>query len=220
MNIHRNLGTNELILYKNKLKLTKIQKEILIGTLLGDSSMSLRNNKPHYSVKFEQGESHKNYLTHLFEKFEAYCGSSPSERYIDKAKTRKSFWFRTYSHDHFKYYYHLFYKLDRTSLKVTSKKFVPRFIKKLLTARVVAYWFMDDGTYNVTDNVKYFLFSTQGFEKTDVQRLCNALKDNFKIQANVHKDGNNWRIYIKKESSECFINLIRPFIHPDFFYKI
>jgi len=66
-----------------------MKKDVIIGTLLGDSSMSIRSGKPHYSIKFEQGEMHKEYIFHLYEIFKAYVGSPPTYRYIDKAQTRK-----------------------------------------------------------------------------------------------------------------------------------
>ena len=94
----RSFTRKQLIDYKNKLELTSEQKEVLIGTLLGDSSMSIRSDKPHYSVKFEQGEAHKDYVDHLYQIFEPYTGSPPSMRFIDSKKTRRAYWFRTYRH--------------------------------------------------------------------------------------------------------------------------
>lgn len=111
MNIQRRkkLSHKDLAIYKQTLKLTDQQKEIIVGTLLGDSSISVRKGVPHYSIKFEQGEMHRGYVEHLYQVFEPYCGSSPSERFIDKNKTRKAVWFRTYSHIDIKFYFDLFY---------------------------------------------------------------------------------------------------------------
>jgi hypothetical protein len=148
--------------YKKSLVLTDFQKDVIIGTLLGDSSMSIRSGKPHYSIKFEQGEMHKEYIFHLYEIFKAYVGSPPTYRYIDKAQTRKAWWFRTYRHEHFAFYYHLFYHTTQNGKKI---KIVPENIKEFLTPVAVAYWFMDDGTFTHKRNAKeiYYLFSTHGF---------------------------------------------------------
>lgn len=259
----RSLTKKQLIDYKDKLELTSEQKEVLIGTLLGDSSMSIRSGKPHYSVKFEQGESHKDYVDHLYQIFEPYTGSPPSMRFIDSKKTRRAYGFRTYQHKHFMYYFHLFYVIspnrepniygENTSPKFNKIKIVPKNIHKYLTPRVLAYWFMDDGTFHRSPHIygakqKNYLFSTQGFQKYEVKRLCDALRYKFNIRANVvgpwfsegkprssrktstpshrressfpSRDKKNWRIYILKESSSTFLDLIRPYIHQSFLYKI
>jgi hypothetical protein len=234
----RDFTRKQLIEYKNTLKLTSEQKDILIGTLLGDASMSIRSDKPHYSVKFEQGESHKDYIDHLYQIFLPYTGSPPSMRFIDSKKTRRAYWFRTYKHKHFMYYFHLFYvitpnheNVENTSPKYHKVKIVPKNIHKYLTPRALAYWFMDDGTFYSTSRPrvskkhggsgkKNYVFSTQGFQKHEVKRLCDALRYKFNIRANVHRDKKNWRIYILKESSTTFVDLIRPYIHQSFLYKI
>lgn len=232
----RHLAGKALEDYKKTLKLTDLQKDVLVGTLLGDASMSLRNGKPHYSIKFEQGEEHAAYVEHLYEIFEPFTGSLPAWRFIDTLKTRRALWFRTYRHNSFIFYWNYFYgqtlpeknQIDEVPLlnsKIKKKKNIPKDIHKFLTARALAYWFMDDGTYN-TDNrrfrqsVKYYLLSTQGFQKHENIILCEALQTNFNIAAEVHKDRDKWRIYIRRESSETLRNLIEPYVIESFKYKL
>jgi hypothetical protein len=213
MNIHlkRNLSPKDLINYKKTLQLTQVQKEILKGTLLGDASMSLRNGKPHLSVKFEQGEKNKDYVEHLFQEFEPYCGSSPSERWIDRAQTRKAIWFRTYSHTDFQYFYNFFYDYDPNTKQ--SKKIVPKSIKKHLTPRVLAYWYMDDG--HKTDYACEL--NTQGFRLHEVQLLAKSLTDRYNLKTSVQGD---LKLRIWAESTPAFFDLIRPYIHKYFLYKL
>lgn len=221
----RNLHGLALERYKQTLKLTDQQREVLIGTLLGDASMSLRNGKPHYSVKFEQKVDKQSYIDHLYEIFEPFVGGPPRPRYFistialpdQKLEPKiKSYWFRTYEHNSLIFYYNYFYKI-KNGKKV---KIVPKTIHKFLTARALSYWFMDDGTFNWNCNKKSYLFSTQGFEKFECKRLCDALKLNFNICAAVHKDKDKWRIYILAESSELFKHIIQPYMHSDFYYKL
>jgi hypothetical protein len=214
-----NLRGRKLEFYKKSLVLTDFQKDVIIGTLLGDSSMSIRSGRPHYSIKFEQGAMHEEYIHHLYEIFKAYVGTPPTDRWIDEAKTRKAWWFRTYRHEHFKFYYHLFYQTTQDGKKV---KRVPENIKDFLTPVAVAYWFMDDGTYTLNENKTeiYYWFSTEGFTKDEVQILCDALRDKFSIRANPSKDKQFWRIYVLAESSIVLKNLILPHIHQSFLYKL
>lgn len=224
MSTKRNLRGLALERYKQTLKLNDQQREVLIGTLLGDASMSLRKGKPHYSVKFEQKAARQAYINHLYEIFEPFVGASPLPRYIasdtnisgeNLEPKIKSYWFRTYEHKSLIFYYNYFYKI-KNGKKV---KIVPKTIHKFLTPRALAYWFMDDGTFNVNRNKKNYLLNTHGFEKFECERLCEALKLNFNIIASVHKDKDKWRISILAESSDLFKDLIKPYLHSDFYYK-
>ena len=87
--------------------------------------------------------------------------------------------FRTFGHSEFKFYYDLFYPAHCYRGR---KKRVPESISELLTARALAYWFMDDGSYkfNKSKNGKrYYVFNTQSFILEDQSRLVQALIHNF-----------------------------------------
>lgn len=229
----KSLTRKELKEYKENLRLNEIQKEVIIGTLLGDASMSLGNNKPVYAIKFEQSIKNKSYIEHLFQIFEPFCLSLPVIRLINKQEVnnpREAIYFKTIRHSSFIYYFNLFYKVQqqidpKTGLiSLTKKKRVPKNIHQLLTTRALAYWFMDDGTYhNQKGNFevsKTYLFSTQSFEKHECLTLIKALKRNFDLKGELHKDKNYWRIYILKESCGHLKQIIEPYIHTDFKYKL
>ena len=205
------LRGKQLEIYKLSLKLTDVQREVIIGTLLGDASMSLRNGKPCYSIKFEQGEANADYVNHLYELFEPFTGTPPAWRWIDKNRTRRARWFRTYRHDSLIFYWNLFYVLD--GRKIVSKK-----IAKFITPRVLAYWFMDDG--NQTSDSKTYCLNTQGFSKHESEMLCEILKEKFKITASVNKDKDSWRIYVWRESAETFRALVEPYVLSCFDYRL
>lgn len=220
----RNLCGKALSDYKKTLVLNDLQKDIIIGTLLGDSTMGLRKGAPLYSLKFEQSVKNQGYIFHLAEIFENFCGSPPARRWIDKKKTREAVWFRTYRHNSFAFFFNLFYVIqeDPVTGQPFCRKIVPLNISKFLNARVLAYWFMDDGTFHKhsQSGAKQYYFSTQGFQKSECQLLCDALRTRFNIQTNVHKDGKYWRIYIRAQRNDLFLDLISPYIVQDFLYKI
>jgi hypothetical protein len=64
--IKRNLLGEALIVYKKNLKFNKLQKQVLIGTLLGDASISKQYGKSSYNIKFEQKYDNKAYIDHLY----------------------------------------------------------------------------------------------------------------------------------------------------------
>lgn len=222
MNEKRNLRGKALENYKKSLTLNHTQKDIIIGTLLGDSTMGLRNGQPFYGLKFEQSVRREKYINHLANEFDNFCGSPPQKRWIDKLKTRESIWFRTYRHDAFRFYFNLFYIIENHPItgKPFSRKIVPSNISKFFTPRAVAYWFMDDGTYHLYQGKKAYYFSTQGFTKQECIILSNALLTNFNISSNVHKDKDKFRISIRVSSNQTFRNLITPYLHSDFLYKL
>lgn len=210
--------------YKKTLVLNDTQRDIIVGSLLGDGTMGLREGKPLYSIKFEQSVKHEQYIYHLAEEFKGFWGSGPSKRWIDRNKTREAIWFRTYRHDAFIFYFNLFYTIHENpeTKKRISKKIVPSNIAKFLNPRVLAYWFMEDGTCHrkKSPESKQYYFSTQGFEKTECELLCKALHSSLNIQSSVHKDGKTWKISIRQQSVEHFCELISPYIVEDFKYKL
>lgn len=214
----------DLEVYKKTLSLTDEQKDVIVGTLLGDSTMGLRQQKKLYSIKFEQKGESKAYINHLYEIMEPYVGTPPAKNFCRKKTSFfksdgiKSFWFRTYRHDHFIFYFNLFYTIEVKNGKKVAVKIVPKNIHKLLNARVLAYWFMDDGT--LTGYGANYYLNTQGFKKHEIERLCDALKTCFGIKSAIHKDKERWRIYINAESNDLFESLIMPYLQPTFFYKL
>jgi hypothetical protein len=207
---------SELEQYKATLSLTEEQKDLIYGTLLGDSTMGLRQGEKIYSLKFEQKAANEEYVNHLYEIMEPYVGTPPAIRKNTNTGENKSVWFRTYRHSSFIFYFNLFYKIEEKNGKLMAVKMVPKNIHKILNARVLAYWFMDDGTLSGPN----YYFSTQGFQKHEVERLSHALKICFGIKSAVHKDKKHWRIYINVESYVLFESLIMPYLHKNFFYKI
>ena len=202
----KNYKGKELKLYKQTISLNNIQREILIGVLLGDASISLRNGKPVYSVKFEQSISNKEYINHLYSVFGPFVGQIPLEY------KQKSIWFRTYRHICFKYYYDIFY------CGINDKKKVPKCIYKLLSPRSLAYWYMGNGSFTAAPNSIYL--HTQGFDLPDQHLLCDVLKNKYDIICNIHKDKSYYRLYITTESVSLFISLVKPYILSYFEYKL
>lgn len=58
-------NSHQLKEYKKTLKLTKEQRSILIGVLLGDAHLETQDQGQTYRLKFAQSVAHKPYLDHL-----------------------------------------------------------------------------------------------------------------------------------------------------------
>ena len=57
---------NALREYKQTITLNAIQKEVIVGTLLGDASMPLYRGKPKLHVEFQQTIARGLYIWHLY----------------------------------------------------------------------------------------------------------------------------------------------------------
>ena len=79
---------------------------------------------------------------------------------------------------------------------------------------------MDDGSYRTIKAKRYYVFNTQSFIFEDQKILVQALKDNFDIDSTIQKQRSQYRLYIRSKSMNRFVDLVRPYIHPCFDYKI
>lgn len=218
----RNYRGGKLVAYKKTLIWNQNQHEVIIGTLLGDSSM--QTSKCNFSVKFEQKYTQVEYVVHIYEIFEPYVGTGPKMRIIENEyhKNNKygvSCCFRTYAHIDFKYYENQFYEIDATG---TRRKVVPENIHQMLTPKVLGYWFMDDGSKFYEDT---YCFNTHGFTKSDQERLVSALKLNFNLDFKLDEDKINpktnepfYRLKLVNNPS-AFEKLVKPYVLPSFEYK-
>jgi hypothetical protein len=114
--------------------------EIGIGMVLGDACMYKGGREPF--IKFEQGYKQKEFLYHLFEKFQTYSFmEQPGLRLHVRGPMvgkEKSFWFKTFSHKSFRKLFTLFYQ-ERIGEKKWSRKINENLVLDFLTGRGLAY---------------------------------------------------------------------------------
>lgn len=202
------MRTRELELRKSSLKLSPLQRDILVGLLLGDAHLETQDHGRTYRVKFEYSLNHRAYAEHLYEIFKDWVLTPPQTK-IDA--THQNVWFQTVSHGAFRFYAHQFYS--------GKKKCVPKNIHRFLTNRNLTYWFMDDGSIKSRES-KDVVFNTHSFERNDVRRLIAALRSSFDLEASERKQHDGWQIDISGKSYEKFCGMIEPYIVESMRYKI
>jgi hypothetical protein len=110
-------------------------KDIIIGKLLGDSSITKQGN-----ITIEHSMKQREYVYHLYEKFKNIIKNEPKiyER-LDKRynKINTSIYIKT--NPIFKNYENIFYKNILIENKIKRIKIVPLNIKELLTSKALAY---------------------------------------------------------------------------------
>lgn len=183
--------------------LNYFQKSALIGSLLGDSSISKK-----YILNIGHGLKQEEYYKHKIQLF------SPNIKFleyrrekIDKRTNNLYISLQAYSNKY----------EDIVNLKellyINGKKEITKEILKDFNEISLAYLYMDDGNYE-----KYGAkIALCNFSNNSLILFQNFLKNKWNIDTSIHKDKT---LYIKANSKKIFIQLISSYIIPSMMYKI
>lgn len=194
-------------------KLNRKQKEVLLGTILGDGILERNGN--HVRLRVNHGEKQKKYVEWKYTIFSNLTKNIvKSFSHVNHWKTGKIYGyskFDTITSEEIDKFYDIFY--------VKGIKQVPTNIENLLIEPLsVAVWFMDDG-YKRSD-CNALRISTDSFTLKEQHLLQECLDKNFGIKTQIHKKGDYWNLYIPQSEAKKFCNLIKPYIIPEMEYKI
>jgi hypothetical protein len=194
----------------NSIVLTSLQKDVLVGTILGDASMERVKPTQYTRVRIDQTyPAHNSYLLSLIDIFKNLTGTPPRihTRKPDKRtnKIYQTIAFKSLRLPCLNYLYDLFYQYDESGKR---HKVVPNNIKELLNARALAYWIMDDGNI---DAFKATQINTDSFSLNDIHLLQFALMDNFKLRTRLNKKRpGQWVIVIPIRQVQSLASIVGP----------
>lgn len=189
-----------------KIKLSDIQKEILIGTVMGD--MSLRKNK-HVSAHCSHCIKQKDYC---YAKYKEFVSLGAKFKY----HIRKTEDFRTgIKYESYEVTIPANSELDKLYdlCYVNGQRRIPFELFEYFTARSLAYYFMDDGSK--TGNG--YMLASMRYKLDELAKFCKFLEDKFELKTNLWKDG---KIYIRACSRKRFDEIVTPYIHESMKYKL
>ena len=219
-------------------KLNPIQRQVLVGLLLGDGHLRGDNRKGKralaYSLTCLQSDKHKEYVLHLYEIFKEFVVQPP--RYYEftdprnPGKIYKRWSFSTTMQGCFRFYGQQFYSdhnaitpLKCHSNDLTQRRRVKRvttLISRLLTPRSLAYWYMDDGAAKWQGKSLGVRYCTDNFTKKEVDLLVECLQNKFSLQCTIQKKDGRPRIYVKHNSYPTLKGLIEKHIIPSMKHKL
>lgn len=210
------MRSKEIEKYKSKLSLSKKQKEILIGLILGDGHLERLYTPSLGRLKVEHSYKQKDYVDWIYKEFQDWVRSKPRPRKVSAfGKLYLNYGFCTYGHVLLGEFKERFYK--------GKKKVIPNNLEKDITPLGLAVWYMDDGSIKSKRHKGVFL-NTQGFEEGEIRKLQKILRKKFGIKSITRDQTRNQKIkkqiYLGGESGESFIWLIRSYIIPSMKYKI
>jgi recombination protein RecA len=197
------------------MKLNQQQKDLLIGTLLGDGHLASSTKGRTWRYRAIHKKKHQLYLFHKYEIFEPFCKSKPVYAEVFDSRTQKTYqrWsFNTITHICFEHYANLFYTNDTKTSRMS--KDVPKNIKLYLTPAAIAYWYMDDGALKWLGQSNAMRICTESFSEGGVYRFKSALNDLFNIQTQLIRKTNQGSfvgpkaLAINKKTQPLFVTLL------------
>lgn len=182
--------------------LTPLQRNVLVGLLLGDGHLETQNGGKTYRLKIEHSLAQKDYTEWLFQLFLPLCEQAVL---YEKEKNGKRYvGFRTRSVGIFRFYAQQFY--------ADKKKVMPKIIGKLLSETAVAIWFLDDGSKKSNRHKTYIIHSL-GFSKEELMNVRGIFQKKFSIEVSLHRQKQKYyRLYVQSISATRFREIIEPHI--------
>jgi hypothetical protein len=112
----------------------------------------------------------------------------------------------SYAHKVFTNIWHLAYSNGK---KVVTQEY----LDKIHSPLALAYWFMDDGSYEGT-------LATNSFSIEECELLIDWMLQKWNIKCTLQKNQSNYTLYIRSCSRYEFEKLIFPYMIPSMYYKL
>ena len=210
----KNMRSNKIEEYKKTLKLSEFQRQVLIGTLLGDGCLETQNRGRTYRLKIEHSMTQKDYVDWKYKVFKNFTLSEPRiHKRISYGLVRENYCFSTVSHGSLRFYGQQFYK--------NGKKMMPKIIYKMITPLALAVWFMDDGSIKSKQH-RALVIHSQSFNKQDLLNIIEVLDKKYGIKLTLRKreDGSGYVLYLLSKTVSKFIDLVKEYVLPSMEYKL
>jgi hypothetical protein len=166
-------------------------------------------------LRFDQTfPMHTSYLTFIYSQFYHLTGAPPKVNFrkADKRtnKVYASMAFKTLALPCLKFYKELFY--------LNGVKIIPMVIANYFTPRALAFLICDDGG---KDSNNQTILHTRSYTYAEILILQAALSKNFQLRTRVtEKTPGQWIIHIPIKQEVSLRDIVLPYIHYSFMYKI
>lgn len=187
---------------KTKYLLNEDQLQIILGSFLGDGSLSKQSKFNTYRIRFTQGQKQLGYL-----KWKAKTLNCENIRNIKSGYTLRDDIYTTSSK---------VFILDDDLWNLMSQ----------IDLRGLAVWFQDDGTTYYNDyvksgkNVSSIYIAANNLSEDQIDFMRKLLKNKYGIDTRKKISHEKYfDIVMNTENSRKFLKLISPYMHPDCYYK-
>ncbi|RZC85861.1 hypothetical protein C5167_026519 [Papaver somniferum] len=157
--------SKKVIKKPTRLNLTKEQREILIGLLLGGLQIESDEERKVHAIQFEfnqESSVHSALKRHIHDEYHEWVKNpSKADEEVEEIPSK----FSIIAHTYFGFYAHQFWPKGRPS--------IPKLIHRWLSPRVLAYWYMYGGRRTSSGDI---LLKLKGGNREDVDRIVKSLK--------------------------------------------
>ena len=193
----------KVIPWEDNQSLTDLQKDILVGCLLGDGRLECRAQSGTARFRVHHAESQREYLFWKYNNFQNLTHGAPwRTEWLDKrnGQVYGSWFFHTCTSPIFESFHKRFYR--------EGTKIIPENIGNHLTSRALAVWIMDDGCRTRNE----IILNTQSFTFDDQLRLLGEIHRLYNIKGTINRDRNNFRLRFGRIDAEKLSRIVEPHI--------
>jgi hypothetical protein len=194
------------------MKISSIQKEILIGTVLGDGFLQKTGEK-NARLRLEHGIQQKEYLFWKVKHLQQFFQGTP--KYLERIHPISGQTYRYWRHQSQS---GPFLGKIRKIFYRNGIKQIPENIEKLLTPRSIAVWYMDDGYYYARDRCSYLYLGN--VVKEDAQKVIDALQFKFNLNCRVLAKKKGFAVYFPSSEAIKLKAIIKNYVIDLFKYKL
>ena len=149
----------------------------MLGDLTAERSQKTGNTR----LRFYMSSINKDLIYHLYSIFKSYVKTEPKfiNRKLNKLTNieHTDIYFSTLKYPMFNWVYDDFYvKNENKNIKIIPKDSI-----NSLTSISLAYWIMDDGSFNKGKG--YLILCTDSYSREEVLHLIDILKNKFNLSA-------------------------------------
>ena len=194
------------------MKITSTQRDILIGTILGDAYLQ-KTGKQNARLRLEHGARQKEYLLWKVKQLQPFFqgGARYLERVHPITKRTYHYWRHQSQTMPFLGKLHaLFYP--------NGKKHIPEKIEKFLTAQSLAVWYMDDGYYYARDRCAYLYLGN--VTRGEAECVSHAMNEKLNLGVRILAKKKGFAIYFPPIEVIKLKRIIEAHIVSYFQYKL
>lgn len=192
--------------------LSRIQKQIIYGTVLGDGYLQ-RTGAKNARLRLEHGAKQKEYLFWKVKMLKQFFQGKP--KYIERVhpQTKKKYRYWRYQSQTTPYLGKL-----RKIFYPQGKKKIPKDLNKYLSPRTLAVWYMDDGYFYQRDKDSHLYLGRVTQEEAEI--ASRAISDLFDLSNKVvDKKRKGYVIYFSPKTAKKLSKLLKKYTLPQFYYK-
>jgi intein/homing endonuclease len=214
------INKNDNVYLSQYSSLSKIQKELLVGCLLGDAYLTKDTN---CKLVFTQGKKQENYFNYKKKCFynifqtKKRRKNKEFERLINSISESKAKIFRASSVPNIDLNEFRDFKYNKinNSYRDINKKILNKYFSEIS----LAFWFMDDGSTKICKNGRVNVrLHTNGFSLNSQKILKKILFDRFKIDCNICGD-KYYYLSFDKVNSKKILDIVSKYLTEDLLYK-